>query len=434
MQTGTLSVIDPLTDDALDGYTQTAQKLPGYRDSDLELSSLPADSVIVSRPGKHSPIEHVIYIVKENRTYDQVFGKIGKGNSDPSLCLFDETVAPNHYKLARQFILFDNFYVNSDVSADGHSWATASIAPDYVQKLWPNQYADRRKHYDFEGGEPANTPPAGYIWNNALAAGVTVRNYGYWVENKKPAGPDGVQIEKINDPELVPITNMRYRSFDLDYPDQERAKTFLEDVKQFEATGKMPQLMLLRLGNDHTSGTSPGKLTPLSLFADNDYALGMIVEGVSKSRFWPTTAIFVIEDDAQNGPDHVDSHRSPMLAISPYTQRGIIDSSMYNQSSILRTMELILGMRPMTHFDAGARPLLAAFSPKPNDAPYTAELPRISLTDKNPARSATAARSARMDFDEADEIDDDELNAVLWIAIKGTEPPVPVRSYFSAKH
>jgi YVTN family beta-propeller protein len=434
IQTGTMSVIDPLTDAALAKYSETAQTLPRYRDDDLDLRSLPGDSVVVSRPEKRSPIEHVIYIVKENRTYDQVFGKIGKGNSDPALCLFDESSAPNHYKLARQFVLFDNFYVNSDVSADGHSWATAGIAPDYVQKMWPNSYAGRRKKYDYEGQEPANSAPAGYLWNNALAAGVSVRNYGYWTTNKKQAGPDGVQIEGVQDPALRPITNVKYRNFDLDYPDQERAKTFLDDLKQFEAAGKMPGLMIMRMGNDHTNGTTPGKLAPLSLFADNDYALGMIVEGVSKSSFWPHTAIFVIEDDAQNGPDHVDSHRSPMLAISPYTQRGIIDSSMYNQSSVLRTMELILAMRPLTHFDAGARPLTAAFANSANNAAYTAEKPRISLTEHNPARSATAARSARMDFRDADEIDDDELNDILWIAIKGTEPPAPVRSYFSARH
>ncbi len=435
MQTGTMSVVPPLTGDALDQYTKTAREMQRYKDADLDTQMLPDDSVIVSKPGKPSPIEHVIYIVKENRTYDQVFGKIGKGNGDPSLTLFDESAAPNHYKLAREFVLFDNFYVNSDVSADGHSWATASIAPDYVQKTWQNEYAGRRKHYDYEGQEPANSPPAGYLWTNALAAGLTIRNYGYWVTNtNKAAPPGGIQVESVKDPALKPVTNMKYRNFDLDYPDVERARTFLEDLKEFEATGKMPNLMIMRLGNDHTNGTTPGKLAPLSLFADNDYALGMIVEGVSKSRFWPKTAIFVIEDDAQNGPDHVDSHRSPMFAISPYTRRGIIDSTMYNQSSVMRTMELILGMRPMTHYDAGARPLYAAFAATPNNAPYAAENPRISLTDRNPARSATADRSAKMDFDEADEIDDDELNAILWIAIKGTEPPAPVRSYFSARH
>jgi len=435
LQAGTMSVIDPLDDAALGKYTQLAQSLSPYRDSELDLTLLPSDSVIISRPDKPSPIEHVIYIVKENRTYDQVFGKIGKGNSDASLCLFDETEAPNHYKLAREFILFDNFYVNSDVSADGHSWATASIAPDYVQKLWPNEYASRRKHYDFEGQEPANSPPAGYLWNNALAAGRTVRNYGYWVTNKKEAAPNGeVQIESVQDPALRSITNMKYRSFDLGYSDIDRAHTFLDDVKQFEASGTMPNLMVLRLGNDHTNGTTPGKTAPLSMFADNDYGLGLIVEGVSKSRFWATTAIFVIEDDAQNGPDHVDSHRSPMLAISPYTRRGVIDSTMYNQSSIMRTMELILGMRPMTHFDAAAHPLTAAFSKTPNNAPYAVEKPRMSLTEKNPEGTRTAARSQKMDFDEADQIDDDELNDILWIAIKGSQPPPPVRSYFSARH
>ncbi len=435
MQTGTMSVIDPVDDAAIGKYTQLAQSLSPYRDSELDMTLLPSDSVIISRPEKPSPIEHVIYIVKENRTYDQVFGRIGKGNSDASLCLFDETEAPNHYKLAREFILFDNFYVNSDVSADGHSWATASIAPDYVQKLWPNEYASRRKHYDFEGQEPANSPPAGYLWNNALAAGRTVRNYGYWVTNKKEAAPVGdIQIESVQDPALRSITNMKYRSFDLGYSDIDRAHTFLDDVKQFEASGAMPNLMILRLGNDHTNGTTPGRTAPLSMFADNDYGLGLIVEGVSKSRFWPTTAIFVIEDDAQNGPDHVDSHRSPMLAISPYTRRGVIDSTMYNQSSIMRTMELILGMRPMTHFDAAAHPLTAAFSNTPNNAPYAVEKPRMSLTEKNPAGTRTAARSQKMDFDEADQIDDDELNDILWIAIKGSQPPPPVRSYFSARH
>jgi YVTN family beta-propeller protein len=434
LQTGTMSVIDPPTDEALDQYTRTAQRLSPYRDSSLDVQNLTGDSVIYSKPDKPSPIEHVIYIVKENRTFDQVFGKIGKGNSDPSLTLFDESSAPNHYKLAREFVLFDNFYVNADVSADGHNWATAGLAPDYTQRMWPNSYAQRRRHYDYEGGEPANTPPAGYIWNNALAAGLSVRNYGYFANNRKAPGPDGAQIDGVRDPALRPVTNMHYRAFDLDYTDVERARVFLADMQQFESSGTMPRFIIMRLPNDHTSGTTAGKIAPLSAFGDNDYALGMIVEGVSKSRFWPKTAIFVIEDDAQNGPDHVDSHRSVMLALSPYTRRGIIDSTMYNQSSVLRTIELILGMRPLTTFDAGARPLTAAFASTPNNAPYAVETPRISLTDRNPARSPTAARSARMDFSEADRIDDDELNDILWRALKQTEPPPPVRSYFSRSH
>ncbi len=431
MQTGTMSVIPPLSDEAMENYTKAVLALSPYRDSQLDAANQPAGSVIVSRPGQPSPIQHVIYIIKENRTYDQVFGKIGKGNGDPSLTLFDESAAPNHYKLAREFVLFDNYYSNADVSADGHNWSTAAIAPDYTQKTWPSEYARRLPYYGYEGGEPANTPPAGYLWSNALNAGLSVRDYGEFVENKPQPGPDGIQVAKVTDPSLQGIVNLRYRGFDLDYPDTGRAKVFLEDLKQFEASGNMPRLMILRLGNDHTSGTAPGKLTPQSLFADNDYALGQIVEGVSKSRFWPSTAIFSIEDDAQDGPDHVDSHRSVMLAISPYTRRGIVDSTMYNQSSVMRTMELILGLRPMTHFDAAARPLTAAFAATPNNAPYQAELPRIPLTDRNPAGSATASRSQKLDFTDADRIDDAELNDILYLAIQGRPAPPPVRSYFA---
>ncbi len=428
LQTGSLSVIDPLTDEALEKYTQAARNLSPYRDPQ---GPLPSDSVIYSQPQKPSPIEHVIYIVKENRTYDQVFGKIGKGNGDPSLTLFDESAAPNHYKLAREFALFDNFYTNADVSADGHNWSMAGIAPDYTQKLWPSLYAQRLKYYGFEGNEPANTPPAGYIWTNALAAGLSVRNYGEFAYGSRKTADGGAEVATVGDPALRNVTNLRFRGFDTDYPDVDRAGVFLDDLKQFEASGTMPRFLIMRLGNDHTAGTTPGKIAPLSAFADNDYALGMIIEAVSKSRFWPKTAIFVIEDDAQDGPDHVDSHRSVLMVLSPYTRRGAIDSTMYNQSSVLRTMELILGMRPLTHFDAAARPLTAAFTQTPNSASYVAEKPRISLTERNTAKSAAAARSARMDFSQADRIDDDELNDILWLAIKGTEPPPPVRSYFS---
>jgi hypothetical protein len=210
-----------------------------------------------------------------------------------------------------------------------------------------------------------------------------------------------------------------------------RAEVFLDDMKEFENANQMPSLIFMRLPNDHTSGTTPGKIAPLASFADNDYALGMIVEGVSRSKFWGSTAIFVLEDDAQNGPDHVDSHRSAAYLLSPYTRTGAIDSHMYNTTSVLRTIELILHLRPMTHYDAGARPMIAAFSQQASMAPYQVEKPRISLEDRNPANSPTAARSARMDFSQADLIDDDALNDILWRAIKGTDPPAPTRSLFA---
>jgi len=421
MQTGTASLIPPFNDEALARYTDEVRSNSPY--SDEKLDEIPA--------GIPAAIQHVLYIVKENRTYDQVLGDIGKGESDPALCLFKENVGPNHHKLAREFVLFDNFYVNADVSADGHNWSTSAIANDFVEKMWQSNYAHRNSNYGFEGGEPAAYPPAGYLWTNAASAGISMRNYGYWVQNKREAGPDGVQIEKVLDPVLAKVTNMKYRSFDLDYPDVKRAQVFLDDLAQFESSNQMPALMFMRLPNDHTSATTPGKIAPLSSFADNDYALGMIVEGISRSKFWPSTAIFVLEDDAQNGPDHVDSHRSPAFIISPYTRRGMVDSHMYNTTSMLRTMELILHLHPMTHFDAGARPMFAAFSAQPSLAPYQAEKPRISLEDRNPARSSTASRSLKLDFSKEDLNDDNEVNDILWLALRGTDPPPPTRSMFA---
>jgi DNA-binding beta-propeller fold protein YncE len=246
----------------------------------------------------------------------------------------------------------------------------------------------------------------------------------------KPA-EGAAQVATVRDNALARYTNMNYRGFDLEYPDIERAKVFIKELGEFEAQGNMPKLIFMRLGNDHTYGAAADKLSPLSMVADNDYALGMIVQAMSKSKFWAKAAIFVLEDDAQNGPDHVDSHRSPAFVISPYTHRGIVDSNMYNTTSMLRTMELIVGLRPLTHFDAGARPMSAAFANSPAGGQYTAEKPRIPLDQRNPAATAAAARSKKMDFSEADQADDDELNDILWRTIRKSEPPAPVRSFFS---
>ncbi len=431
LQRGSALFLDLPLDDQLFAYSRTVRENSPYRDALLDDARTGPGNPVPARPGDPSPIRHVLYIVKENRTYDQVLGGMKEGNGDPSLVLFGENVTPNHHKLAREFGLLDNFYANADVSADGHNWSTAAIAPDYVQRMWQNSYGGRRKKYDYEGGEPAALPPAGYLWSNALAAGLTVRNYGYWVENIQPAPPSGEQIRRVRDPVLRPVTNFQFRGFDMDYPDVERAKVFLRDLADFEKRGDMPRLLLLRLGNDHTSGMSAGKISPRSAMADNDYALGMIVEAVSRSRFWPQTAIFVVQDDAQNGPDHVDSHRAPAFVISPYVKRRAVHRTLYNTTSVLRTMELILGLRPMTVFDAGARPMSACFTSQPDLTPYTAEKPRYALDERNPAHTALARRSAALDFTQEDRIDDHELNDILWQAIRGTAPPAPVRSIFS---
>jgi hypothetical protein len=251
------------------------------------------------------------------------------------------------------------------------------------------------------------------------------------VENKTGAKMGEEQITSVRDPVLAKYTNRFYRGFDLEYPDVERAKVFLAEFHQYEQSGEMPRLIVMRMGNDHTNGTAVGHLSPLSYAADNDQGVGMIAEAISKSRFWNSTAIFVVEDDAQNGPDHVDSHRSPAYVISSFIKRHTVDSTMYNTTSLLRTMELMLGLKPMTHFDAASRVLAASFQATPNPAPYALEKPRTPLDVKNPPNAPGAKESGKMDFAEADDIDEDLLNDILWRAIrKDAPPPPPTRSYF----
>jgi YVTN family beta-propeller protein len=419
LQTGTASWIPPFTNDQLGAWTDKAMKLSAYRDEKLDL------------PSTFPPqIQHVLYIEKENRTYDQVLGDMKEGNGDPSLVLFGENVTPNFHKIARDFVLLDNFYVNADVSADGQNWSTAAISPDWVEKLWPSEYASRHKLYDFEEQDVAALPPAGYLWTNAAMKGLSLRNFGFVVENTKEIAPWGAdQIEKINDPAMQKVTNRAFRGFDLNYSDVDRARTFLAELADYEKSGDMPRLMVMRMPNDHTSGVAAGKLSPLAYNADNDQGVGMIVEGISKSKFWGSTAIFVLEDDAQNGPDHVDSHRSPAYVISPYVKRHQVDSHMYNTTSMLRTMEMILGLRPMTQFDAAAPPMTAVFQATADMTPYTLEKPRTPLDQRNPPRAA-GGLADNMKFDREDENDDDALNDLLWRAIRKDAPPPPVRSYF----
>ena len=425
MQHGTVQFLANPDEAGMGALSQQVIANSPYSDAKLDDPGMTPDNPI--RP--NGPIKHVIYVIKENRTYDQVLGDMKQGNGDPSLTIFGAAVTPNLHKLASDFVLLDNFYENADVSADGHNWAMAAIAPDYTQKLWPTQYAGRRKTYDFEGGEPANLPPANYLWTNALQARITVRNYGEWAE---PLKKDGDVDTLVKDSALEKVTDKDYAPYDLDYTDRERAEEFIKELKDFEKSGNLPQLMIVRMGNDHTSGTTPGKIAPLSAVADNDQGVGMLVEAVSKTHFWNETAIFVIEDDAQNGPDHVDSHRAPAWVISPWVKKGTVNSTMYTQASILRTMELILGMRPMTTYDAAARPMFSVFNGQLTQGGYTLEKAQTPLDQKNPANSPTAARSLQMNFKEADDVDEDELNRILWAAIKGPDVPMPlpVRSRF----
>jgi YVTN family beta-propeller protein len=431
IQTGTASIIDPFDAKDLAAYTRTVLDNSPYRDSLLESSGIPAGSPIPNAPGGATPIQHVILLMKENRTYDQVLGDMPEGNGDPNLVLFGEKVTPNHHKLAREFVLLDNFYVNADVSEDGLYWTTAAIAPDSNQRTWPIEYAGRVYAEPNPTPEGTRSAPGGFLWDKAEEAGVSYYNYGFLAINLAHPPETGIQIRDVQDPVLKPHTNFNFRQHDRSFSDIKRIQVFLDDLAQWEKNGNMPQLIVMTIGNDHTEGMRPGIRSPTSCVADNDQSVGIMVEGVTKSKFWSSTAMFVVEDDAQDGADHVDSHRSPAYVISPYARRHAVDSTMYNTTSMLRTIELILGLKPMTMFDAAARPMANAFQNAPDLRAYTNEPPRVPLDDKNPANTPLAARSLKLDFEGSDKADERELNDILWLAIQGTPPPAPVRSRFS---
>jgi len=349
-------------------YTKTVIGNSPYNDNQLVVAPVPPGNPVPPGPDVPedlaSPIRHVLYIIKEDRSYDEVLGDMVAGTGAPGLVRFGPDATPNQHKLARDYVLFDNFYTNGAVDADGWQWSLGAIATPFVERLWRSTYSGRRETYDYEVGQPAAVPPAGYLWSNAVMAGLSVRNYGVQVENLDLPDDAGNQV-RVSDRTLAQVTNLRYRGFDLDASDVERAREFIDDLERMEDEGTMPRLMLVRLGNDREPET----------VAENDYALGLIVEACSNSSFWEEMAIFVVEDDASGGRDHVHPQRAPAFIISPYTKRAGVDSTMYNTTSVLRTMELILGLRPMTHFDASAAPMWRAFALEPDTTPYEAEEP-----------------------------------------------------------
>ncbi|WZO98125.1 alkaline phosphatase family protein [Isosphaeraceae bacterium EP7] len=429
---GTLTTLAMPTPKQMAVYSRTVYECsPLKKDAPVAVNGpeLAADNPIPRKVGEPSPIRHCIYIVKENRTYDQVFGDMPEGNGEPAICLFPDRVTPNHHALAREFVLLDNFYVESEVSADGHEWTMGAYASDFVERTWPLGYrGDRRVPYPAEGKFDIATPAGGYLWDRAAAKGVTYRSYGEFVTNgKTPGEPSSTAVKA-----LIGHFDPKFRGYDLDVTDQVRADRFLEELAGFEKAGEMPRLIILRLPNDHTAGASPGKPTVSAMVADNDLALGRIVEGVSKSKFWPTTAIFVVEDDAQNGSDHVDAHRTVALAISPYIRRKSVDSTMYSTSSMLRTMELILGLDPMSQFDAAARPMAAAFTGTADLAPYAARPAIVDLNERNTRDAPGAAASLKLDLSKEDQADDLVFNEIIWKAVRGANSamPAPVRAAF----
>jgi len=383
----------------------------------------------------YPPIEHVVYIIKENRTYDQVFGDETQGDGDTSLVFFGRFISPNHHALAERFGLYDRFFVNAEVSADGHQWSTAAYATDYTEKTTPDNYSNRGRDYDYDGtnrkdvpadGDDVAAPAAGYLWDLAVKKGLTLRNYGEFAVEHGRSAEDATSHGQVtaSKPLLAARTCPTYAGFDVKVTDQARAEVWIDELHKFERDGSMPALEILTLPNDHTAGATPRAPTPRAYMADNDWALGRMIDALSHSRFWRSTAVFVLEDDAQDGADHVDSHRSPFLVISPWTRGGVVHR-FTNTTDVIRTIEEILKLPSMSQFDAYGRPLRGIWRTVPDTTPYTAHVANIDLAEHNPDTGKVARISRTLDFRVADAADPRVLNRVLWATIKGADVPYP---------
>jgi YVTN family beta-propeller protein len=422
---GALSIVPIPNEPKLKEYTAQVYRNCPYSDAQLTVAPHPERTAIPTKIGDPSPIKYVIYIIKENRTYDQVFGDMGKGNGDPALCMFPRKVTPNHHKLAEEFVLLDNLYCNGQVSRDGHPWSTMAYHTDYIARDWHLTYSRRKGVEDDDEGNLQNAP-SGYLWDACKRAGLSYRSYGEYGKRVS----DGKGSFKMDGrvPGLVGHTCPDYgisKGKNATLRDTDNVEVFLTEYDQFVKTNTMPRFIVMSLGEDHTSGTKVGAFTPQASVASNDLALGRLVDAVSHGPLWNETAIFVIEDDAQNGPDHVDAHRTVGLVISPYTKRGVIDSTQYATVSMIRTMELILGLPPLSQYDAAARPMFNSFTYSANLSPYSHVPPQIDLMTKNDKLAYGAERSNRMDFSDYDRVDDFELNEILWFAVMGKDAPIP---------
>jgi YVTN family beta-propeller protein len=427
---GSLTVVSVPDEKQLKEYTAMVYRNCPYSDELLTAAPYPTKTAIPTKVGDPSPIKYVIYIIKENRTYDQVYGDLAagpnpKGNGDPSLCMFPRKVTPNHHKLAEEFVLLDNLYCNGQVSRDGHPWSTAAYHTDYIARDWHLTYSARKGVDDDDDGDLSN-PPSGYLWDSCKRAGLSYRSYGEYGKRvsdgmgglKMDARVPGLVGHVCPDYGIPKQKNVRPR-------DTDNVDVFLREYHQFVKDGTMPRFIVMSLGEDHTDGTKVGSYTPQACVASNDLALGRLVDAVSHGPLWKETAIFVIEDDAQNGPDHVDAHRTVGLVISPYTKRKFVDSTQYQTVSMIRTLELILGLPPLSQYDAAARPMFHSFTDAADTAPYVHTPAEIDLNTKNGKDAFGAELSEKMDFSDYDRVDDFELNYVLWHAVMGKDAPQP---------
>jgi YVTN family beta-propeller protein len=411
---GTLCVLATPSDAALPGLSRRVAVANGW-DHAQPPATLP-------------PFEHVVFVIRENRTFDQVLSDVRGADGDTSLVFFPRPVTPNAHALAGRFGVFDRFFVSGEVSGDGHNWTTAAYASDYVEKTIPSNYSGRGRSYEYDGlnrdrvaDDDVNEGSRGYLWDAAARAGVSLANYGEfthqdsagrWVANKRP---------------LAAHTDPAYPGWDLAVPDSVRAARWLAAFAGQVAGDSMPALSILWLPNDHTAGARPGSPTPRAYAADNDLALGRVIEALSGSRYWRNTVVFVVEDDAQDGPDHVDSHRSLLLVISAWNRPGVYHRYV-NTVDVLATIGRILRLDAMSKFDRFGRTVTECFGDRPDTTAYRALLPDVPRGETNPAGTEAAHLSRGLDFRDQDRADFAMLNRVLWLAIRGEQQPYPKRA------
>jgi YVTN family beta-propeller protein len=417
---GTMSIINVPDEKTAGAYSKAVYENTPYSKENELIAEGEEGNPIPRKVGDPSPIKYVFYVIKENRTYDQVFGDMPEGNGDPDLVLFGENVTPNHHAIAREFVLLDNFYVNGEVSADGHNWTMGAYATDYLEKNWPTSYGGRGGSYPGEGArEVANNKV--FFWDLCKQHGVSYRTYGEFVSGGKPT----LEVLKDN---YCPY----FTEWDESVRDTVRFYQWKRDFDSLLAINAVPQFNTIRFINDHTQGLSLGKPTPFAHVADNDLALGLFVEYLSHSPIWNETLIISVEDDAQNGPDHVDAHRSIALLAGGFVKQGFVDHTPYTTTSLLRTMELVLGLPPMTQYDAAANSLWRCFNTTPGHPPYKCRPANIDLNEKNTDKNKWQALSETFDFSVEDRVNDFDFNEVIWRAVKGLDSPCPpsVRAAF----
>ena len=414
---GSLSIVDMPNDALLKKYSQMVYINSPYNKGKELSPEGEVNNPIPSKVGDPSPIKHVFYILKENRTYDQVLGDVKEGNGDTSLCLFGNKYTPNQHKIAKDFVLLDNFYVDAEVSADGHNWSLGAHANDYLEKTWPTGYGRRGGVTEGMGRRKIANDKDGFIWDFCKRANISYRTYGVFADDNKGNIP-ALDADHVCS-KFTGYYNQKVR-------DTARVAQWKHDFDSLVAVNAVPAFNSIRLGADHTQGLAVGKPSPFACVADNDLAVGMFLEYLSNSPIWEKSAVFIIEDDAQNGPDHVDAHRSTAYLAGPFVKRNHVDHTMYTTSGMLRTMELILGLSPMTQYDAAAMPMFKSFTSKPNFTKFNSLTSNVNLDELNTAYTPTALKSEKLVFTEVDSNDDNLFNEILWKGIKGEDAIVPV--------